>query len=127
MNRRGRDEGVDAARRCILQGIAGTADVCVVRARKPTDDAFLDGAGDGFDGLEVTVARRGEASLNHVHSQPFELPCDAHLLVAGHGGAGTLFAIPKSGVEYDQSVFHFLSPSRPGPTEIRPRTREGWA
>src|SRR4249920_133684 len=127
MNRRCRDEGVDAASRCILQGIASTADIRVVRACKSADDAVLDGAGDGLYGLEVTVARGREAGLDHVDSQPLELPRNAHLLVARHGCTGTLLAIPKGGIEYDQSVFHVLSPSRPEPVEFHPRIRGGWA
>jgi hypothetical protein len=46
----------------------------------------------------------GEARLDDIHAQAFQLPGDADLLVLGHGGAGALLAVAQSGIENDQSV-----------------------
>ncbi len=102
----GRDEGVDALARGGRHGLAGPPDVVLVGARERADGRLPHGLGDGADGLEVAVARGGEARLDHVDAQPLELLADPYLLLAGHGGAGALLAVAHGGVENDQLVLH---------------------
>ncbi len=113
VDRRGGDEGVDAALGRVLQGIAGAADIAVVGARQAADDAVPDRVGDRLDRLEVAVAGGREAGLDHIHAQALQLPGDAHLFVARHGRPGALLAVSEGGVKYDQTVFHGRSPCLP--------------
>src|SRR5579885_2286895 len=67
VDRRGGDEGVDAAALRGLQRLGGAIDVAVERARQPADGAVAHGAGDGPDRLEVAGAGDGEARLDDVN------------------------------------------------------------
>src|SRR5687768_11797132 len=88
-----------------LHRLAAAADVILVCAREPADRGILDGLGDRPHRLEIAVARRGEARLDHVHAHALELARDAQLLFPAHGRAGALLAIAHRRIEYDQLLF----------------------
>ena len=104
MDRRGRDEGVYPSARRLGDRGAGGVDVGILGARQAADDAALDRGGDLGDGVEVALARRGEARLDDVDLHLLELPRDAQLLLGVHGRTDALLAVAKRGVKNQQPV-----------------------
>ena len=99
------DEGMDPPGVGTGQRLAGTVDVLVERSGQTADPALLDRLGHGLDGIEIARTGNGETRLDHIDTHPFQGLRDAHLLVAGHGGARTLLAIAQGRIENDQVVF----------------------
>ena len=108
----GGDEGVDARAVGAGQCLGGARDVAIVGAGQRADRAVLDRRGDGLDGLEVAVARRGEAGFDDVDLHALQLAGDAQLLFTRHGRAGGLLAVTQRGVEDDELVGHRTFSSR---------------
>jgi hypothetical protein len=104
MDRRGRDEGVDAPGVGPGQRLPSAVDVLVERPGQCADPAVLNDRRDCLDALEVALAGDRESGLDHVHLELLECLGDAHLLVPGHGRAGRLLAVAQRGVEDDQMV-----------------------
>jgi hypothetical protein len=75
-------------------------------ARQGTNGGLLDVVGNGLDRFKVAIAGGSKARFDHVHAQALELPGDAQLFVARHGGSRRLFAIAQGGVEDDELVGH---------------------
>ena len=92
------DEGVDARIAGELHGFPGAVDILGVGAGKAGDLRVLHALGNGLHGLEVTFAGRGEARLNDVDAQHFQLTGDADLFTEVHGGAGG--TVPRRGAWY---------------------------
>ena len=99
MERRGADEGVDAALLRRLDGIGADVDVLGLRAGKPADHRILRPPRDLLDALEIALARDGKSCLDDVDAHLVEQLGDLDLLLEGHGGAGALLAVAQGGVE----------------------------
>ncbi|MNS97555.1 hypothetical protein D3C72_1318920 [compost metagenome] len=110
VQRRGRDEGVDAPTRRALQGLGRARDVAVVGTRQAAHRRVLDRVGDGLHGLEVAVRTGRKAGFDDVDPEPLQQLGDAQFFVARHRGAGRLFAVAQSGVENNELVGHRGSP-----------------
>jgi len=106
MDRRGGDEGVDALARCRRNGVASGLDVTLGGTCQRAHGGVLDHLGHRADGLGVAGAGGRESGLDDVDTQLLELAGDAHLLLAGHGRAGALFAVAEGGIEDVQMVAH---------------------
>src|SRR5262249_37860241 len=104
VDRRGRDEGVDAAAPGRLDGFAGAVDVGLAGAGKAADDGVLRALGDLAYGVEVAFRCDGEAGLDDVDAHLVEELGDFELLLMRHGGAGRLLAVAQRGVEYDDVI-----------------------
>ena len=106
----GGQEDVDAALRAAGDGLACAVYVRLDAARQTGYDGSLDDLADGLHALEVAGRGDGEAGLDDVHAQPFELLRDHDLLIQRHGAAGRLLAVPQCRVEYDDAlcVLHLL-------------------
>ena len=59
--------------------------------------------------LKVTRRANGEAGLDNIHTEPFQLPGNLQLLLAIQHPPGRLLPIPKGGVE-DDYFFHPIFP-----------------
>ena len=82
-------------------------------AGQAADDRALHFLGDAAHRLEV--ARRGdrESGLDHVHSQPRELPGDVELLLDVQGRARRLLAVAQRRIEDDVPGIHRSSIALP--------------
>ena len=88
-----------------LDGVPAAPDVLLRAAGEAADlDAVAGLSGDGLDGVEVALAGGGEARLDDVDAEDFELVSDAELLAEVHGAAGGLLAVAKRGVEEDDLI-----------------------
>ena len=103
---RGGDEGVNARMAGELHGFPGAVDVLGVGAGKTGDLRVLHVLGNGLHGFEVAFAGRGEARLDDVDAQHFQLAGDADLFTEVHGGAGGLFPVAERGIENNDAVGH---------------------
>ena len=95
----GRDEGVDARARGVLDRSPGGVDVGLVGAGQAADHRALDAAGDRLDRLEVAGRGDREAGLDHVDAQAGELLGDLDLLRRVQRDSGRLLAVAQCGVE----------------------------
>src|SRR5690606_10856637 len=100
----GRDEGVDARARGLLERAAGAPDVGLPGAREPAAPRPADLARDGPHRLEVALAPAREARLDHVRAEPLELACERELLMEVPAAARRLPAVAQRGVE-DEDPF----------------------
>ena len=104
VDRRGRDEGVDAAALGRLDRLAAAVDVLLAGAREASDHRILGALGDLVDGHEVAVRGDRETGLDDVDAHLVEQLGDLELLLMGHGGAGALLAVAQGGVKDDDAV-----------------------
>ena len=95
----GRDEGVDARPRGVLDRPPGGVDVGLVGAGQAADDRPFDRAGDRLDRLEVTRRGDRETGLDHVDPEPRQLLGDLHLLGGVQRDARRLLAVAQRRVE----------------------------
>ena len=63
-----------------------------------------DFAGDALHGLEIALRGDGEAGLDDVDAEAFQLVGDGQLLIGVHAAARRLLAIAQGGVK-DQDLF----------------------
>ena len=108
VDRRGADEGVDAAPLGMTDGLAGAVDVLRIAARQAAYDRVFHELRDFRDGFEIAVGRGREAGLDDVDAHRVQQLRDFELLVMGHGRAGRLLAVAQRGVE-DQYAILFRS------------------
>ena len=98
----GGDEGVDATAGRWSNRLGAGPDVAGGGAGQAADHRARGGAdrvGDALDGVEITAAGEGEASLNDVDPKAGELLGNGQLLLQIQAGAGRLLAIAEGGVE----------------------------
>ena len=105
VDRRGADEGVDAAPLGMAHRFARPVDVLRIAARQAAHDRVLHQLRNLRDGLEIAVRRGREARLDDVDAHRIQQLRDLELLVMGHGGAGRLLAVAQRGVEDQYAVF----------------------
>ena len=103
-NRRGADEGMDAASRGVAHRFAGTVDVLVIAARQAAHNRVFYELGDLRDRLEIAVRRGREARLDDVDAHLVQQDGDFELLVMGHRGARRLLAVAQRGVQYPYAI-----------------------
>ena len=108
MQRRGADEGVDAAAPGVADRIGGAVDVAEVGTRQATHDGGLAELGDLADGFEVAIGRDGKAGFDDIDAHLVEDFGNLDFFLKGHGRAGALFAVAQGGVENDDTVFGVL-------------------
>ena len=105
MERRGADEGVDAAALGGLDGLGAAVDVLAICARaRPQITAFL-----ARRAISCTLSKSpwlaiGKAGLDDVDAHLIEQLGDLELLLEGHGGAGALLAVAQGSVEDHDAV-----------------------
>src|ERR1700681_4513727 len=104
MDRRGRDEGVDAPALGRLDRLAGAVDVLLAGAREPAYDRVLGALGDLVDGGVVAFRGDRESGLDDVDAHGIEQLGDFELFLMRHGGAGRLLAVAQGGVENDDAI-----------------------
>src|SRR6202163_191460 len=104
MDRRGRDEGVDASALGRLDRLAGAVDILLAGAREPAHDRVLGALGDLVDGVKVAFRGDRESGLDDVDPHGIEQLGDFKLLLMRHGGAGRLLAVAQGGVENDDAI-----------------------
>ena len=75
------------------------------RSRSPA--AFFRAFRHGADSVEVAVRDDGEARLNYVHSQSFQLHGDLYFLLHGHRRAGALFPVSQRRIKNVYMFFHY--------------------
>ena len=93
------DEDVDAGILGFLDGVPGGVDIGLDGAGEGADGGAADLARDHLDSLEVAGRGAGEARLDDVDAELFELPGDLELLLGGEGDAGGLLAVSQGGIE----------------------------
>jgi hypothetical protein len=99
VDRRGRDEDVQARPLGVPDGFPRPIDVREPGAGQAGDGRAAHALGDGLDGLEVTRAGDREAGLDDVDAEMGELLGDLELLGHVQRDAGRLLAVPQRGVE----------------------------
>ena len=104
VQRRGRDEGVDARPGGVLHRFPAAVDVAPAGARQAADGRVLDQLGDLAHRLEIAVGGDREAGLDHVDAHLLEEQRDLDLLLEIHRGARRLLAVAQGGVENDDAV-----------------------
>jgi hypothetical protein len=104
VDRRGRQEGVDAPALGRLDCFAGAIDVLLAGAREAAHHRVLGALGDLLDGGEVALRGDREAGLDDVDPHGIEQLGDLELLFMRHGGAGRLLAVAQGGVENDDAI-----------------------
>src|SRR6185503_10073999 len=87
-----------------FDGGAGGVDVLGHAPCKAGDNASVDFASDGADGLEVPLADDGEAGLDDIDMEAGKLAGDFELLAEVHRGARALLAVAERRVKDDDSV-----------------------
>ena len=97
----GGQEGVDPRMRGVLERFRSPIDIPVGGARQARDDRTLHGLGYGNHPFELLGGADGEAGLDDVHSERFELLGNPDLLGRRHGGTRRLLAVPQGGVEHE--------------------------
>src|SRR5262249_3020123 len=119
MNRRGGDEGVNAAGVGRLDRLGAAVDVLERGAGKPAHDRVVGAAGDFLYRGEIALGGDGKAGLDDVDAHLIEQLGDFELLLVGHGGARALFAVAQGGVKDNDAVLlglrwrsHDVGPSR---------------
>ena len=111
MDRRGRDEGVDARPPRLAHRLAGAGDVGGDGAGEAGDDGVLHAPGDLAHRLEIAVRGDREAGLDDVDAHLVEEVGDLELLLERHGRAGALLAVAQRGVEdYDAILVAIAEP-----------------
>ncbi len=105
VQRRGSDEGVDAAALRIADGFAGAVDVVGMGAGEAGDHGVPGAPGDFRDRLEIADGRGGKAGLDDIDAHLVENFGNLHLLFEVHGCAGTLLAVAQRRVENQHAVF----------------------
>jgi hypothetical protein len=83
-------------------GISAGLDIPTGGAGQTTDDRAVlttNLLGNALHSSEVTMARKREASLDHIHAKTGQLLRNRQLLLKVEAGTGGLFTISKSGVE----------------------------
>ena len=101
------EERVDARTHRALHRLVGRVDILLERPAERRHDRRLHRLGNAPDALEIARRGDGEARLEHVHAQPFELLRHAHLLLDVHRVARRLFAVAQRRIEYPHLVCHF--------------------
>ena len=110
MERRSRDEGVDALARGGAQRLGGAVDVGAGGAGESGDDRVLDLAGNGLDRFEIAVRGHRKSGLHDdVDAHILEHVRDAQLLFQIHGAPGRLLAVAQGGVEYHNALIASLA------------------
>ena len=104
VDRRRRDEGVDAPALGRLDRFAAAVDVLLAGAREAADHRVLGTPGDLVDGRKVAIRGDREAGLDDVDAHIVEQLGNLELLLMGHGGARALLAVAQGGVEDDDAV-----------------------
>ena len=104
VQRRGADEGVDAAARRRPDGLGRPVDVACMGPGEPADDALLDPLGDRRDRLEVTVRGDREPGLDDIDPHALEHGGDPDLLLDIHRAAGRLLPVAQGRIEDDDVV-----------------------
>ena len=99
MDVRGRDEDVDARTGRLVDRLERLIDVLLAGAREAQHDRFGHGLTYALHRLEVAGRGSGEAGLDNIDVEPFELARDRDLLLDVHGRAGRLLAVAERGVE----------------------------
>src|SRR6267142_60038 len=107
-------EDVNAGALGALDGFAGAFDVFGRTAGQAAADGGFQFSSNRLNGFEVAGGGDGEAGLDDVHAESFELMGDFQLFLEIEGGARGLLAISQCGVE-DPYVFHdrLLCPAEP--------------
>ena len=105
MDRRGRDEGVDAAAAGMAHSLPCPIDIGRDRASEAGNGSALDLLGHGHDGFEVAIGGNGKTSLDDVDAHLVERFGDLELFLQRHGGAGRLLAVAQGGVEDEDPFF----------------------
>ena len=104
VQRRGRNEGMDAAIGGGAQRLDAAVDVGPRGAGQPGHLGDLERFGDRLDRLEVAVRGDREASLDDVDAHLLEHGRDAQFLLEIHRAARRLFAVAQGGVEDDHAL-----------------------
>jgi hypothetical protein len=92
VDRRSREEGVNAAGISRFDGFAGTLDIDRFGARQPADRAVLDDFGDCFHRFEITVAGDRKSGLDDVDFHQLQRPGNADFFVSRHRRARALLS-----------------------------------
>ncbi|CAL5328773.1 unnamed protein product [Camellia sinensis] len=90
-----------------LDSLPSSINIILTASSKATNDRhktilinrITDRLRNDSDGLKIVVGGGGEAGHDDVDAELGELAGDVELLLAGHGGAGGLFAVAEGGVE----------------------------
>ena len=106
VDRRRRDEDVDARLGRVLHRFPRAVDVLERGARQRGDGRAADGLADGLHRLEVALAGDREAGLDHVDAEASELLRDLELLADVERDARRLLTVPQGGVEDLHVVAH---------------------
>lgn len=85
----------------------GGNNVLLHTACQPADAAFFRAFRHGADSVEVAVRDDGEARLNYVHSQSFQLHGNLYFLLHGHRRAGALFSVSQRRIKNMYVFFHY--------------------
>ena len=104
VQRRGRNECVNAAALGRLDRGAAAVDIGEARARQAADHRIVRAPRDLGHGFEIAVGCGRKARLDDVDAHLVEQFGDFQLLVEGHGRAGALLAVAQGGVEDDDAV-----------------------
>ncbi len=104
MDRRRRNERVDAPAFGMAHGLAGAVDVAGDGAGKTGDSRLLHALRDRRHGLEVAFGGDRKTGFDDVDAHGVEAVGNLELLLEGHGRAGALLAVAQRGVEDDDAV-----------------------
>jgi hypothetical protein len=102
----GRDEGVDARARGVLERLSGPFDVGPAASSERGHGRPADLGGNAPDRLGVGVGGNREARLDDVHAQRIERAREARFFLDVHRESGGLFAVAERRVEDRESIRH---------------------
>ncbi len=101
--RRGQ-EGMNARVGRLLDGLPGPVNIFRICPGKTCNLATPDFPGDLLDGEEIPLGSHGKPGFDDIHTQFFQLPCNAEFLLRVHAASRRLLAVSQRRVE-DQDSF----------------------
>ena len=100
-------EGMNARVGRLLDGLPGAVDIVRICPGKTRNLATPDLPGDLLDGKEIPLRGNGKSGLDDIHTQFFQLSCDAEFFLQVHAAPRRLLAVSERRVE-DQDSFALL-------------------
>ena len=95
----GADAGMDAGAFGVFEGLGGHFDVFFHGAAQTADGGIFNDLGDLLHGMKVSGAGDGEAGLDDIHAQGFQLQGQFDLFLRIELTARHLFSVAEGGVK----------------------------
>src|SRR5579863_5612541 len=105
MNVRHGEETMDSWMDSVSNRIEGALHIAWSAPRQSSDDGATHLTRHRLHSLKVAMRSNGEAGLNHVHAEPFQLARHGELFMNRHAATRRLLAIAECGVEDDDVLF----------------------